>query len=233
MPTSDFTWTCCESTASIIVLQYADSIRYFQNPPRFQALHCLRARVSGGKSAFVDAMAVAQELRLEDPHAYARLHSPHCRVLYEYDNDGHHLHWEHPILHMYNYPRATQHLRDNVAWSPPFRGVQRVRSDAPGVPAGYEDHDAYAAIAKFDEMLNRPSARHEFLLSEGDLVFFDNRRILHAREEFRDWTEEERKAKGIEVKEGEPSRWLKGLYLEGDVVWDKLRVLHKKHGEGQ
>ncbi|CAD6583536.1 MAG: hypothetical protein TREMPRED_003589, partial [Tremellales sp. Tagirdzhanova-0007] len=32
----------------------------FENPPRFQALHCLRNRVEGGASYFVDSFAVAQ-----------------------------------------------------------------------------------------------------------------------------------------------------------------------------
>lgn len=66
------------------------------------------------------------------------------------------------------------------------------------------------------------------MLKEGDLVLFDNRRVLHARRQFRDWTDDERKERGIEMVEGEPTRWLKGCYLDGDVVWDKLVVLDRQ-----
>jgi alpha-ketoglutarate-dependent taurine dioxygenase len=45
-------------------------------------------------------------------------------------------------------------------------------------------------------------------MKEGDLVFFDNRRVLHARREY-----------------GEGERWLKGCYLDGEVVWDRLATL--------
>ena len=65
-------------------------------------------------------------------------------------------------------------------------------------------------------------------MEEGDLVLFDNRRVLHARRAFRDLTEEERAERGVKVVEGEPSRWLKGCYLDGEVVWDKLTTLSRK-----
>jgi alpha-ketoglutarate-dependent taurine dioxygenase len=59
-------------------------------------------------------------------------------------------------------------------------------------------------------------------MKEGDLIMFDNRRVLHARRAFRDWTVEERTANGVEITEGEPTRWLKGCYLDMDVVWERL-----------
>jgi gamma-butyrobetaine dioxygenase len=65
-------------------------------------------------------------------------------------------------------------------------------------------------------------------MEEGDLVLFDNRRVLHARRAFRDWTDAEKEERGITIPEGEPSRWLKGCYLDGEVVWDKLVVLNKQ-----
>lgn len=83
--------------------------------------------------------------------------------------------------------------------------------------------DLYQALADFESELNRPELCHEFLLREGDLVMFDNRRVLHARRAFRDRHEQD-----SDVEEGEPSRWLKGLYLDGEVVWDKLVALNQR-----
>jgi alpha-ketoglutarate-dependent taurine dioxygenase len=90
-----------------------------------------------------------------------------------------------------------------------------------------EESEYYAALAAFETILGDPAAKYEFLMQEGDLVLFDNRRVLHARREFRDLNEEERAAKGVEIKDGEPTRWLKGLYLDGEVVWDKLVTLQR------
>jgi gamma-butyrobetaine dioxygenase len=51
-------------------------------------------------------------------------------------------------------------------------------------------------------------------------VFFDNRRVLHARTAFED-TESD-------TNEGETNRWLKGCYLEADAILDRGRVLKTK-----
>jgi gamma-butyrobetaine dioxygenase len=65
-------------------------------------------------------------------------------------------------------------------------------------------------------------------MKEGDAVIFDNRRVLHARTEFREWGDEDRPLNIENAKEGEASRWLKGCYLEADAVWDRMRVLNTK-----
>jgi alpha-ketoglutarate-dependent taurine dioxygenase len=82
------------------------------------------------------------------------------------------------------------------------------------------------AVASFEGYLAEDHRRLEFKMAEGDLVFFDNRRVLHARRAFRNWTDEEKQRMGIDVHAGdEPQRWLKGCYLDGDTVWDKLVTL--------
>jgi alpha-ketoglutarate-dependent taurine dioxygenase len=101
-----------------------------------------------------------------------------------------------------------------------------------------QDPDAqlkwYKAVDKFQKILEQPQRQWEFTMEEGDLVLFDNRRVLHARRAFRDLTEAEREERGVEVIEGESSRWLKGCYLDGEVVWDKLATLDRHaHGSSQ
>jgi len=107
-------------------------------------------------------------------------------------------------------PRITA-----INYSPPFQAPLSL-SETP--------LDFYPALQKFAALLRRPEGRWEFLLKEGDLVIFDNRRLLHARSAFSDI--EPRKASATD----EPTRWLKGTYIEADVVLDQIRVLRSRFG---
>ena len=71
----------------------------------------------------------------------------------------------------------------------------------------------YTALRDFDSELEKPEMRFCHLMKEGELVLFDNRRILHARTAF------DMSTPGAE-------RWLKGCYLDGEVVWDRLDTFH-------
>ncbi|EIW73184.1 hypothetical protein M231_07436 [Tremella mesenterica] len=238
---------------------------YFSSPPRFQLLHCLRSRVQGGESYFVDSFRA-----LSHPSLSTHYHTLTQDLTYEYDNDGHYLQCSHPILPS-SPTSALTDLRAAVNWSPPFQArpsaltpplisskipfgssasslshlsssktdtssEQQDRQTKEGqekVDGGLmamiqKEEDFYSALSTWEQVLSLPELKYSFLLSEGDLVLFDNRRVLHARTAFRDYTPEERRSKGVEVKEGETSRWLKGCYIDGDVVWDKLVTLNKK-----
>ncbi|KAN0133050.1 hypothetical protein V8E53_009080 [Lactarius tabidus] len=70
--------------------------RYFDSPPRFQILHCLRNRVLCGTSLFVDAFAAASALRSAHPANFAPLVA--TPVPFHYVNDARHLHHTHPTI---------------------------------------------------------------------------------------------------------------------------------------
>ncbi|KAI1786245.1 Clavaminate synthase-like protein [Ganoderma leucocontextum] len=179
---------------------------YFQHPPRYQILHCLRNRVEGGTSVFVDAVHVASKLRKEDRAAFDVLAG--TPVAFHYINDGHHLYRVHRTIQLAEIgPRRTAPIAF-INYSPPFQAPLPQQTPLPQfVPA----------LKKFADMLEDPEVRFEYLLKEGDAVIFDNRRVLHARTAFR-----EREA---ESSEEETHRWFKGCYLEADPVLDRLRVL--------
>jgi alpha-ketoglutarate-dependent taurine dioxygenase len=176
----------------------------------------LRNRVEGGSSYFVDSFAAAREI-LGDPD-----YSPPF-IDFEYDNDGHYLHHSHPLM-----PRDRANLyklKAAVNWSPPFQGVPNL-----GLTGRHRGAQMawYRALDVFQTTIDQTHRKWEFTMKEGDLVLFDNRRVLHARRAFRDWSEKERIERGVEIVEGESSRWLKGCYLDGEVVWDKLATLNSK-----
>lgn len=124
-----------------------------------------------------------------------------------------------------------------VNWSPPFLGRPLTRFAQPQDAAEEKrqmelESKQYESLAEFERILEEEDLRYEFAMQEGDVVLFDNRRVLHARRAFRDLTEEERVQRGVEVQVGEPSRWLKGCYLDGEVVWDKLVTLNRLRQSG-
>lgn len=191
--------------------------RYFQHPPRYQILHCLRNQVTGGTSVFVDALDVASVLRRTHPSEFNVLTS--TPVAFHYINDGHHLHYEHPTIQLSDPSPFTPSSSPNTAidhinYSPPFQ--------AP-LPLATTPREFYPALGRFAKLLNEPGRTFEYTLKEGDAVLFDNRRVLHSRTAFYD-------IKGKEASEGETNRWLKGCYLEADALLDRARVLRSRVG---
>ncbi|KAN0133051.1 Clavaminate synthase-like protein [Lactarius tabidus] len=192
-------------------------LQYFDSPPRFQILHCLRNRVHGGTSLFVDAFAAASALRSAHPADFARLVA--TPVPFHYINDARHLHNAHPTISV-GPVSASPDGEPNitaVSYSPPFQAP--LPRDTP--PAFYD------ALGRFAALTEEPSAVYSRQLSEGDAVVFDNRRVLHGRTAFESRS-------GSENGMGqEPNRWLKGCYFEGDLLANHGRVLRARAARGE
>ena len=73
----------------------------------------------------------------------------------------------------------------------------------------------FDARRKVDRMLRSPSNELRFLLGEGELLMFDNSRLLHGRSAF-------------DPREG--SRHLQGCYIDMDGVRSLYRVLNRTPG---
>jgi len=194
-----------------------NATRYFEHPPRYQILHCLRNKVVGGTSIFVYALHVANVLRETYPTDFDVLTK--TPVSFHYVNDGHHLHREHFTIELASpsSPSSSQRI-SHINYSPPFQAPLPLST-----PSGF-----YPALRRFSDFLNDEENTFKYTLEEGDAVLFDNRRVLHARTAFRDMTEEEWRKTGREgrkAQDGEPDRWLKGCYLEADGLLDRVRVL--------
>lgn len=186
---------------------------YMQHPPHLQLLHCIKNRVEGGTSVFVDAIKAANDLWAVDRDAFEALAS--VSIPFHYENDGHHLHRSHPTIQL-----VPSHLNPSgppqiahINYSPPFQAP--LSPDVPPI--------VYSALRKYADLLARPSGRFEYTLAEGDCAVFDNRRVLHARTAFWDKSAKQGKAE-------ETNRWLKGCYAEVDDLLDRTRVLLAKRG---
>jgi len=187
-------------------------LQYFDPPPRFQVLHCLRNRVRGGTSLFVDAFAAAYALHATHPADFAHLVA--TPVPFHYVNDARHLHHARPTISL-GYALAASagepHITA-VSYSPPFQAP--LPRDTPP--------EFYDALGRFTALTEAPTAVYSRRLSEGDAVVFDNRRVLHGRTAFESGSGPENDVVN------EPNRWLKGGYFEGDLFANHGRMLRAK-----
>ncbi|RDL38335.1 uncharacterized protein BP5553_02675 [Venustampulla echinocandica] len=178
---------------------------YMANPPGFQLLHCLKNSAQGGSSLFADALFAARGLSPEDIHTLSQ-----ATIAYQYKNAGEHYYYQHPVIE--SAKRSTFGLPSilNINYSPPFQ-------------APYLKHSAQAvsllkrnsALRNFAERVENPANVFEYKMQEGDCVIFNNRRLLHGRTAF--------SAVGGE-------RWLKGTYVDSDVVESRVRVFRERFG---
>lgn len=179
---------------------------YFQNPPRFQLLHMLRKRITGGESVFVDSFRVAERMWEEHrPQWHILTQTP---VAFHYINAGEHYYYTHPTLELAQpaegfagAPLAgtTMPRLAAVNYSPPFQAPLPLQS--PALRDTASRRAFFDALQTFARLTLEPEMRYEHSLTPGDCVVFDNRRVLHSRRGF-EWDADERV--------GQVGRWLKG-----------------------
>ncbi len=168
--------------------------------PGIQLLHCLINETSGGLSTLVDGFAVAQRLRADDPRAFDVLASTPVRFRYV-DADTELTASAVPIeLDVTGGLKAIQ-FSPRLDFVPLFS------------PERLDTY--YKARRLFDHRLRAPDHEIRFLLRTGDLVMFDNCRLLHGRT-------------GFDPAEG--LRHLQGCYIDIDGPRSRYRVLRRQLG---
>lgn len=178
---------------------------YMANPPGFQLLHCLKNTAKGGDSIFSDCKRAAEQLTRLQYKALAL-----TPIAYHYKNAGEHYHYSHPVIELETVHPTYFKKRTPVRhfnYSPPFQAPYALRNS--GNPPGFLD-----ALSRFSSLVEAPENLFSYKLKEGECVVFNNRRILHGRQAF-------------DAEGGE--RWLKGTYVDTDVVASRLRVLSAKY----
>jgi len=165
-------------------------------PPGFQFLHCVENTVQGGFSRMSDGWAVSEAIRVEHPDAYDAL----CNLDWVFCNratDAEHR-WIGPMIdHGSRYQPLTLRAFYPVRTSP--------HMDQADIPRAYESLRVFATMAR------DPRFQLVYPFRPGDLVGFDNRRILHGRDSF----------------ESAGTRHLRGCYADHDDFYSRLRVLRR------
>lgn len=166
--------------------------------PGIQLLHCLVNETSGGLSTLVDGFAVAQALRAGEPEAFRILSSTPVRFKYiDVDTE---LTASAPPIEL----DVTGELKA-IHFSPRLDFV-------PLYPAAQLEA-YYRARRELDHRLRAKDFEIRFLLNDGDLVMFDNCRLLHGRT-------------GFDPAEG--LRHLQGCYIDIDGPRSLYRVLRRR-----
>lgn len=168
---------------------------YREPAPGFQALHVLIAAPDGGESLFADGFALAEHLRQEDPAAFEILAGTPVPFAYRSRNAA--LHAERPLIQLSGRGEVAAVHYNNRAIQPlPFAAEAAERY--------------YRAYRRFAMLLREPRFMLRFTMRAGDLVVFDNQRILHGRTGFAS---------------ARHPRHLQGCYLTRDSVFSREALL--------
>ena len=170
---------------------------YREPTPTVQLLHCLASVVEGGETVLVDGFAAVERLRREAPDRLATLARE-------------------PIRFAYRDEHADLVADVPVVSLDPFGEVValHLNNRSKGIPHGDPArvvfwYDAYLALV---ELIEGSELQVVFRLEPGDLVVFDNLRVLHGRTGFA----------------STGTRRLQGCYADRDGVLSTLTVLERE-----
>ncbi len=158
-----------------------------EHAPGIQFLHCRANEVPGGRTRFVDGLAVAEDFRRDDPDGFDLLTS--AEIPFFYDHDEFDWRSRQRAIEVDHRGRITgvtvsQHMADR--FDLPQRILDRY----------------YPAFCAFLRRLRADQYMNQLRLEAGECVVFDNHRIVHGREAF-DAAEGHRYLRGCYVDRGE------------------------------
>jgi len=173
----------------------------YRNPvPGIQLLHCLQNETSGGLSTLVDSLAVAQQLQQEDPQGFRLLAT--VPVRFEYRDADTCLVSVQPMIEV-----DGMGVMVGVFYSP--------RLDDIPLMSEHDTRAYHRARKRFGSLLSDAQFELRFRLEPGQLMMFDNNRVLHGRTSF-DPTQGHRQ--------------LQGCYIDRDSPRSLYRVLSRRLG---
>ncbi len=172
-----------------------------RNLPGLQFLHCIEFEAEGGESVLVDGFEAARRLREQHPEMHDLLST--VEVPYVFVDASHDVRNHQRVITV---DGDGEHVE--VRFHSALLGAIDLDPDL--------IEPFYAAWRTFGMILRDPALEYVFKMEPGDCQVFDNRRVLHARNEF------------------DPNsgpRHLQGTYVDRDDFMSRLRVLERKGGE--
>ena len=189
---------------------HMDMIHY-ESPPGLQLLHCIEFDecIEGGGNYFVDLHEIAHNFKQEYPDLFYTLtRVPACHETLDYKRAYPDL----PAHVRIQRPLITVNHRDeivSVVWQPMSIAALQVH-----------EKDVvlfYKAYKQFYTMIHYCDSKYENRLRPGDMISFNNRRVLHARHAY---TENGR-------------RLLQGAYINISEFQSQVQIFHNKYGGGR
>lgn len=171
-----------------------------ETPPGFQFLHCLHNEAEGGESVYADGFQILSDLRVAHPEEFEWLASK--AIPFRFHDETHDIRHHHPVINL-DHAGNIQELKFNAHIADIF-----------DLPA--EDiRPYYRAYRRLMAFVRSERYALRYRMTAGDLVVFDNRRVLHGRDAFDPTTGE---------------RHLRGCYVDRTEFLSRLRVLERSLG---
>ena len=169
----------------------------WERPPDYQLLHCLRNDADGGDSILVDGFRAAETLRAREPAAFRLLSG--TPIDFHFQDRESDIRFRAPAIAL-DEAGSVAEVRFNFA----VMGAVRAPTNRMGALC--------RALRAFAEAIRDPALECRYRLSPGELLIFDNRRVLHGRAAF------------------DPTsggRHLQGCYVDRDQLLSRIRVLER------
>lgn len=185
-------------------LQLHTDLPYYNYKPGVNLLHCLvQTESDGGSNLLTDSLAVADWLKTDFNSSYQAL----TQTVVDWNDigqeDGNHFHSIH---------RAPVICEDR------FGEIERINFSQPqrdshfNVPLD-KVKPWYEAMDKFTKAILSSDYCVTYKMKEGEILTFDNIRLVHGRKKYED--------------SGNSIRHVIGGYLDWDEIWSRIRVLKK------
>jgi gamma-butyrobetaine dioxygenase len=163
--------------------------------PTLQLLHCIRNAGDGGATYFMDGFALAEDFRAVQPEHFARLATTPVAFTFTSASGEHYEAWT-PLIRL-----AADGTLCAIRFN--HRALAPLDLEAGEAARWYASYGTFAAaVAEAGRRLSLP-------LRPGDIVIFDNERVLHGREAFT----------------GAAERLLSGCYADRDGLMATLARL--------
>jgi gamma-butyrobetaine dioxygenase len=162
--------------------------------PGLQLLHCLESSTAGGESILQDGFMAASVLRRENPQHFALL--SRNWINFRFRDDAADLRSRVPFIEVNDLDQVVKVRFNN-------RSIDTLKLPPETL------REFYPAYRHYAEILERADLQIVFKLRAGELMLFDNTRVLHARKAY--------SAVG--------SRHLQGAYSDLDGLYSSLRRL--------
>lgn len=152
------------ASTSLEITPHTDGT-YSHDAPGLLALHCHRYEATGGENVFVDGVTLVDRLSDSSRETLSTVEIPA-----QYIGDGAHLMSRRPTLRLDDgrLVQVSYNHHDRAPFVLPEPDMTRL----------------YAALHELDALAADPALQFELALRPGDMVLFDNWRLLHGRRAF-------------------------------------------------
>ncbi|MBG08088.1 MAG: hypothetical protein CME68_04975 [Halobacteriovoraceae bacterium] len=161
--------------------------------PKYQFLHCLENSSEAGESLLADGFMLAEILKETEPLAFKALTEINVHFINKAESSDYQ--WVEKVIILDKSGKVVE-----IRMSPWLRG--------PVCGTEEEEEMFYKAFRTFMRLAQKNELQEKIKLQTGDLLAFDNTRVLHGRNAI---------GKG-------GKRWLRGCYMDSDDVDSALRM---------